>query len=173
VSLCTKHASERQAVSNRPQYFIYLKNGRLRPVDVLPGTLAVQHRGRWHVVFRGVTDEEYFAAHPDMPPFRLTTRRSPNFRRDYFEFRVVTRDPKVYAEGDKWDAFSDLGLRPGTNRERLIRACLKMLTDPHRLSPKGSHRLMDDPEWRERHDMTDADLWRLAMRVIEPEATRQ
>lgn len=154
-----------------PQYFIYLKNGRLRPVDVPPGTLAVKYRGQYRVVFsRMETDEEYFRNHPEMP-FRLKLHRSRHHAPDYFEFTISTADPEIYATGDKWDAFSDLRFYPGTPRERVIRACLHMLCDPNRLSRKGCCRLMANPEWRRCHEMTDDELWRLAMGVIEPEVS--
>ena len=65
MSILTNCARARQNKSDSPQYFIYLKNGRWRPVDVPPGTLAVMYRGLWRAVFRAESDEEYFAAHPD------------------------------------------------------------------------------------------------------------
>ena len=104
-------------------------------------------------------------------PFRLTLERSPEFRPDYFTFTIATDDPEISATGDKWDAFSDLRFEPGTPRERVIRACLLMLTDPNRLSGKGNLRLTANPDWWGRHKMSDAELWRLAMRVIEPEVS--
>lgn len=108
---------------------------------------------------------------PAQLPFRLTLHRSPEFRLDYFEFEITTADPEISATGDKHDAFAELRSEPGTPRERLIRACLLMLCDPHRISRKGYRRLTANPNWRQRHDMNDADPWRLAMRVIEPETS--
>ena len=162
-----------QDESNNPRFFVYLKNGTLRAIKV-PGDeapFAVWYRGQYRVVFtRMETDEEYFRNHPEMP-FRLKLYRSRWHSPDCFDFTITTGDPKVCADGDKHDAFSDLRFEPGTPRERLIRACLLMLTDPHRLSREGYRRLMAEPNWRRPHSMTDAELWRLAMRVVEPEAS--
>lgn len=104
-------------------------------------------------------------------PFRLRLHRSRCYAPDYFMFTVSTDDHEIYATGDKWDAFSDLRFYPGTPRERVIRACLHMLCDPNRLSRKGNLRPTANPEWRRRHKVSDAELWRLAMRVIEPEVS--
>lgn len=110
---------------------------------------------------------------PAQLPFRLTLHYSRHHAPDYFEFEISTADPEISAAGDKYDAFSSLRFEPGTPRERVIRACLHMLCDPNRLSRKGHRRLTDNPEWRRCHKMSDAELWRLAMRVIEPETTGQ
>lgn len=117
------------SLSDRPQYFIYLKNGRSRPVNVPPGTLAVMFRGNWHVVFRAETDAEYFAAHPESR-FRLTVRPSKVYR-DFFSFRITTRDPEVYATGDCGD-IRDYRPGQGSPREHMIAECERMLANSHR-----------------------------------------
>jgi hypothetical protein len=121
----------RQDRSDSPQYFIYLKNGALRPIKVPAGEapLAIWYRGCWRAVFRAVTDAEFFAAHPDAK-FRLAVR--PNkFYPDCFTFKITTRDPEVYATGDSgdWGYY-----RPdqGTGREWLLAECARMLTHEHR-----------------------------------------
>ena len=121
--------------SDRPQHFIYLKNGRLRPIDVPPGTLAVKYRGQYRVVFsRMETDEEYFRNHPEMP-FRLkwhmarsSCREQQRFR-NFSTFKIATRHPHIYATGSYENICSILRHHPGTPRARLIRACLMMLTN--------------------------------------------
>ena len=45
MSTLTNCARAQQDKSDSPQYFICLKNGRWRPVDVSPGTFAVMYRG--------------------------------------------------------------------------------------------------------------------------------
>jgi hypothetical protein len=159
-----------QDKSDSPQYFICLKNGRLRPVDVPPGTLAVAYRGEWRVVFsRPETDAEYFAAHPEAR-FRLKVYRSRRYAPDYFTFKITTRDPKVCACGDKWDGFFELNLKPGTPRERLIRVCLRMLLNENRCyNTEGARRLLSDPSWLGLVESRDPELWRLVMDVIEPQ----
>ena len=116
--------------TDRPQYFIYLKNGRWRPVIVTPGTLAVMYRGLWRAVYRAESDEEYFAAHPDAE-FRLNVHRSPLFWPDYFTFKITTRDAEVYATGDSGDIRY---YRPdqGSPREHMIAECERMLADSNR-----------------------------------------
>jgi hypothetical protein len=115
--------------SDNPQSFISLKHGRWRPVDVPPGTLAVMYRGLWRAAFRSETDEEYFAAHPDAK-FRLVVRPSRVYR-EYFTFKITTRDPEVYATGDSGDIRH---YRPdqGSPRENMIAECERMLTDSNR-----------------------------------------
>lgn len=126
------------SLSDRPQYFICLKNGRLRPVDVPSGTLAVEYRGQYRVVFsRMETDEGYFAAHPEMP-FRLKVYRSRRYAPDYFTFKITTRDPKVCAIGDRWDFRDYDANRYGSPREYWISECERMLADSNRCS--GSER---------------------------------
>lgn len=118
--------------SDHLQYFISLKNGRWRPVDVPPGTLAVMYRGEWRVVFsRAETDEEYFAAHPEAR-FRLMVRPR-NFYRGYFTFTITTRDPEVYADGDAPD-MGYYDANQGTPRDWMFAECERMLADPHRCS---------------------------------------
>lgn len=118
------------SLSDSPEYF-YLENGRLRPVDVPPGTLAVEYRGEWHVVFsRAESDEEYFAAHPEAK-FRLNVHRSPLFWPDYFTFKITTRDPEVYATGDAGD-LRDYRPGQGSPREHMLAECERMLANTHR-----------------------------------------
>lgn len=119
--------------SDSPQYFIHLKNGCLRPVKVPPSTFAVKFHGRWCPVFRAATDAEFFAANPEAK-FRLTLHRSPFFRPDYFTFTISTRDPKVYAIGDRWDFWDYSAKRYGTPREYWVSECERMLAHPHRCS---------------------------------------
>jgi hypothetical protein len=115
--------------SDSPQYFIYLKNGRWRPVDALPGTLAVMYRGLWRAVFCAESDEEYFAARPDAK-FRLAVRPSRVYR-DFFTFKITTRNPEVYATGDSGDIRH---YRPdqGSPRANMIAECERMLADSNR-----------------------------------------
>jgi hypothetical protein len=117
--------------SDIPQYFVCLKNGRWRPVDVSPGTLAVMHRGLWRAVFCAESDEEYFAAHPEAK-FRLAVQPCGVYR-DFFTFTITTRDPEVYATGDVGDLRY---YRPdgGSPHEHMIAECERMLADPHRCS---------------------------------------
>ena len=130
-------------------------------------------RSRWsiaanRVVFRAASDAEYFTAHPDAK-FRLNLRVTRVSRRySFFSFKIATRDGEVYATGDSGDVGSDLRRGPGTARERWIRACLLMLTDPHRCTGP----VMKSPywNWKPNHKMTDAELWHFAMSVIEPAA---
>jgi hypothetical protein len=70
----SRESTLRATHSGRPQYFICLKNGRWRPVDVRAGEapLAIWYRGCWRAVFRAVTDAEFFAAHPEAA-WRFTT----------------------------------------------------------------------------------------------------
>jgi hypothetical protein len=87
------------------------------------------YRGRWCPVFRGATDAEYFAAHPEAA-WRWTTQQ---FSRDYFTFRIITRDGSTIADGDRWDfeaAVNRVG--GGSPLERLRRAASRLLTDPNR-----------------------------------------
>ena len=162
-----------QDKSNSPRFFVYLKNGTPLAIKVSgdEAPFVVWYRGQYRVVFsRAETDEEFFRNHPEAR-FRLKLHRSRWHSPDCFDFEISTADPEIYATGDKWDAFSDLRFYPGTPRERVIRACLHMLCDPNRLSRKGHRRLTANPDWWERHKMTDAELWRLAMRVIKPEVS--
>ena len=116
--------------SDSPQYFIYLKNGRWRPVDVTPGTFAVMYRGLWRAVFRAESDEEYFAAHPDAT-FRFNLYQAPLYAPNYFTFKITTRDAEVYATGDSGDIRY---YRPdqGSPREHMIAECERMLADSNR-----------------------------------------
>jgi hypothetical protein len=133
MSTITNAPRAQQDRSDSPQYFIFLKNGRWRPVDVPAGTLAVMYRGRWYPVFsRAETDEEYFRNHSEMR-FRLKLHRSRWHSPDCFNFTITTRDPEVYATGDSgdWRYY-----RPdrGTPREHMIAECERMLAHPHRCS---------------------------------------
>lgn len=123
---------EQQAASNHPQYFICLRNGRWRRVDAPAGTFAVFYRGQWRCVYRGESDAEYFAVHPEAE-FRLTTRASIVYRNE-FTFEITTRDPEVYATGDNYD-FRDHGAEQyDSPREFVIAECGRLLADPHRCS---------------------------------------
>jgi hypothetical protein len=117
--------------TDSPQYFIPLKNGRWRPVDVPPGTLAMIYRGEWRVVFsRAETDAEYFAKHPDAK-LRLGVSPRPDFHRNHFTFKITTRDPEVYATGDAGDTrYYDANR--GSPREWLLAECERMLADSNR-----------------------------------------
>jgi hypothetical protein len=126
-----QESSEHQVDSDRPQFFIFLRSGRLRPVDVPAGAFAVRFHGRLCPVFRGATDREYFAEHPEAE-FRLTTRRSPNFHRDYFEFTIVTRDGRTEATGDRWDVEAAADLTTGSFQDRLRATAEILLADPNR-----------------------------------------
>ena len=116
--------------SDNPQSFIFLKNGRWRPVDVPPGTLAVMYRGLWRAVFRAESNEEYFAAHPDAK-FRLVVRPSKVYR-DLFMFRFVTRDSEVFATGDVGDLRDYDAGGYGSPREWVFAECERMLADSNR-----------------------------------------
>ncbi|WP_439925263.1 hypothetical protein [Nitrobacter sp. JJSN] len=120
--------------SNSPQYFIFLKNGRWRPVDVPAGEapLAIWYRGCWRVVFRAESDAEFFAAHPEAK-FRLLVRPSKVYR-DFFMFKITTRDPDIYADGDAGDWRYYDAKRYGTPLEFLKSECDRMLAHPHRCS---------------------------------------
>lgn len=120
---------ERQAKFDRPRYFIYLKSGRLRPVDVQPGTFCVRFHGRLYPVFRGESDAEFFRDHPEAQ-FRLTTRASTVYQNE-FTFEITTRDPEVYATGDNYD-FRDHGAdQYDSPREFVLAECRRLLADPH------------------------------------------
>lgn len=119
--------------SGSPRYFIYLKSGTLRPIKVPTGEapLAVWRYGRWCPVFCGATDAEFFRDHP-VARFRLAVRPSKIYR-DFFTFKITTREPEVYADGDAGDVrYYDAN--QGTPREWLLAECERMLAHPHRCS---------------------------------------
>jgi hypothetical protein len=82
-------------------------------------------------VFRSVTDEEYFAAHPEAA-WRFTTRRLPFHHRDYFEFTIVTRDGRTEATGDRWDFEAAADLTTDSFQDRLKATIERLLADPNR-----------------------------------------
>lgn len=160
-----------QDKSDSPQYFICLKNGRWRPVNVSPGTFAVMYQGQYRVVFsRAETDEEFFAAHPETP-FRVKWIMAeppqttvPAYRWDMFcTFKITTRQPRIYATGNLGDIRSILAHKPGTPRERVIRAYLMMLTN----SSRCTARFRDEFDGKYNWAMNDAQLWRFAMHVLQ------
>jgi hypothetical protein len=78
---------------------------------------------------RSRTDAEFFHDHPDSP-WRMTIHR---FNRDYFTFRLVTRDGSLIVDGDKWDWVSKLDRTGGGSPlERFQRAVRFLLADPNR-----------------------------------------
>jgi hypothetical protein len=111
--------------SDTPQYFIYTKRGTGE------APFAIWYRGRWCPVFRSVTDEEYFAAHPEAA-WRFTTRRLPFHHRDYFEFTIVTRDGRTEATGDRWDFEAAADLTTDSFQDRLKATIERLLADPNR-----------------------------------------
>lgn len=123
---------ERQANFDRPRYFIYLKNGRLRPVDATPGTFAVFYRGRWCPVFRGESDAEFFRDHPEAA-WRWTICQLPEHHPDYFAFAIVTRDGRTIATGDRWDVEVAADMIDGSLRERAKAIAERLLADPNRV----------------------------------------
>lgn len=129
MTTLTDCARPQQDKSDSPQHFIYLKNNRWRPVDVPPGTLAVEYCGLWRAVFHAESDAEYFAAHPEAK-FRLAVRPSKVYR-DFFSFKITTRDPEVYATGDCGD-IRDYRPGQGSPREHMIAECERMLANTHR-----------------------------------------
>jgi hypothetical protein len=78
------------------------------------------------------TDTEYFAAHPEAK-FRLVVRPSRVYR-DFFMFKITTRDPEVYADGDAGDWGYYDAKRYGTPLEFLKSECERMLAHQHRCS---------------------------------------
>ncbi|WP_438275130.1 hypothetical protein [Nitrobacter sp.] len=127
----TERNRAHQANSDRPRYFILLKSGRLRPVDVQPGTFCVRFHGRWHIVVRGESDAEFFRDHPEAA-WRFTTRRLPFHHRDYFEFTIVTRDGRTEATGDRWDFEAAADLTTGSFQDRMRATAEILLADPNR-----------------------------------------
>lgn len=116
-----------------PCYFIATKRG-MRPYDLRPGDavpFAVMHRGRWCPVFRAVADTEYFADHP-MAQHRMTARRH---SRNYFEFRIITRNGSTIADGDTWDIYGAADYGGGSPLERFRRVARCLLADPNRAYP--------------------------------------
>jgi hypothetical protein len=132
VSSFARAPRAQQGICNSPQYFICLKNGRWRPVDVPPGTLAVMFHGRWCPVFHAASDAEYFRDHPEAK-FRLMVRSNPVYR-DCFTFRLSTRDPEVFATGDSGDWRYYDRKRYATPREFMIAECERLLAHRHRCS---------------------------------------
>lgn len=125
------HSANRSGSS--PRYFIETRRG-MRPYMPSGGDapFAVMHRGRWCLVYRGCADAEYFADHPEAA-WRFTVRRH---SRDYFEFRIITRDGGTIADGDRWDVYGKLDhASGGTPRERLRAAAEQLLVDPNRAYP--------------------------------------
>ena len=120
--------------SHRSRYFIATKRG-LRPYNLRPGDevpFAVQVRGKWCLVYRAAPDAEYLTGHPEAA-WRFTARRH---SRDYFEFRIVTRDGSTIADGDVWDVYGKLDHSSGgTRRDRLRMAVERLLADPNRAYP--------------------------------------
>jgi hypothetical protein len=99
------------------------------------------------VVFaRNEADDEYFTARPEAK-FRLKLHRSRWHSPDSFDFKVVTRDPKVFAIGDRWDLRDYAANRYGSPREYWMSECERMLADPNRcvggserwLASQGTH----------------------------------
>lgn len=103
----------------------------MRPIAVSPGEapFAVMHRGRWCAVFCAATDAEYFRDHPEAA-WLFTVRRH---NRDYFTFKIVTRDGSTIADGDVWDVYGKINhASVDTPRERLRAAVERLLADPNR-----------------------------------------
>lgn len=78
---------------------------------------------------RSTTDAEFFRANPSAP-WRLTVRQ---FNRDYFTFKITTRDGTRVSEGDRWDWLGKFALAGGGSPlERIQRAVHFLLADPNR-----------------------------------------
>lgn len=95
--------------SSSPRYYISTKSG-FRPYKPQPGVevpFAVMHRGRWCLVHRAQTDAEYFNARPEAA-WRMTTCHKPWHARDYYEYRITTRDGTLESMGDRWDVEAKL-----------------------------------------------------------------
>ncbi len=122
-----------QGNCDTPRYFVSTKRGWRRyvpPTGEAP--FAVQIRDKWHLVHRAATDSEFFAAHPGSP-YRMTVRRH---SRDYFEFRIITRDGSTIADADTWDVYGKIDhASEDTPRERLRAATERLLADPNRAYP--------------------------------------
>jgi hypothetical protein len=60
----------------------------------------------------------------------MTIRR---FNRDYFTFKITTRDGTLVSEGDRWDWLGKFALTGGCSPlERIQRAVRFLLADPNR-----------------------------------------
>lgn len=91
---------------------------------------AVEIKGELHLIYRAMTDAEFFAAHPDAG-YRMTARPlNPN---DPWTFRVkiTTRDGGD-ARADNFDVYGALNhVGGGSRRERLKAAVRRILGNPN------------------------------------------
>lgn len=128
----TDTAQRAMQSGSSPRYYVETQRGMRPYAPTGEAPFMVQVRGKWCLVYRAATDAEYFADHPEAA-WRFTVRRH---SRDYFEFRIITRDGRTIADGDTWDVYGKIDhASEDTPRDRLRAAAERLLADPNRAYP--------------------------------------
>lgn len=158
-----------QQASKASTFFLYQGNGDWAEIPCPCGTYEVVICDRPYLArsLMVESDEEYFCNYPELP-FRLKLRvvEAPRCGHPlFYSFKITTICPSLYANGDSGDIGPRLRNDPGTPRERVIRACLLMLTYSFR-SSDGGWRIDWSRSPKCPDDMTAAKLWPFAMQAI-------
>lgn len=159
-----------QQASKASTFFLYQGNGDWAQIPCPCGTYEVVICDRPYLARSLMeSDEEYFCNYPELP-FRLKLRvvEAPRCGHPlFFWFEITTITPSLTSDGDSGDIGPPLRHDPGTPRERVIRACLLMLTG---FRSHGGRRIDQYFDQKVNHEMTNAELWPIALRAIGVEA---